>query len=291
MSRAYKVVDVFTSQSLLGNPVAVVLNASGLDAATMQAIARWTNLSETTFVLPPDDPAADYRLRIFTPNSELPFAGHPTLGSAYAILESGLVSPKNGVVIQQCGVGLIQIKIEGEAGQQQLTFDLPDADIRLLTTTDIDELEAALATKVMPDTPPAVINVGAIWVVAQLSSAQDVLRLQPDMALMMKLEHRLGATGTSVFGCYEHGETDIEVRSFAPSSGVNEDPVCGSGNGSIAVFQQYHGIFPRGLSHAYTASQGACVGRAGRVSVRMSAEGQVSIGGQCVTCIEGLLDI
>lgn len=287
--RSYKVVDVFTAVPLLGNPVAVVLDAEGLDGAAMQAIARWTNLSETTFLLPPSQAGADYRLRIFTPRSELPFAGHPTLGSAHAALEAGRVVPRDGSLVQECGTGLVRLTVQGEGAGRRLALDLPPARLTVLDEAQVVELEAVLGTPVLREVPPALVDVGPVWIVAQLADAAAVTALRPDFARSAALERRLGATGITVFGRHpEGGEAAIEVRSFAPSQGIEEDPVCGSGNGSVAVFQARGGLLPAGGS-SYLAAQGRCTGRDGRVSVRVDAEGRVTIGGACVTVVEGSL--
>jgi PhzF family phenazine biosynthesis protein len=284
MSRKYKVVDVFTALPLLGNPVAVVLDAEGLDGATMQQIARWTNLSETTFVLPPTHPEADYRLRIFTPGSELPFAGHPTLGSAHAVLESGRAVARDGRLVQECGAGLVNIAVSGPTR----VLTLPAAQVTDLAPDDTDELEAILGAPVDRAAAPALVDVGPVWVVAQLASARAVLQLQPDLARSAAFERRLRATGVTVFGACASGEADIEVRSFAPSCGVGEDPVCGSGNGSVAVFRRVRGLLP--ATHAaYLATQGQCVGRRGRVSISVASDGSVTVGGECVTVLDGVL--
>ncbi len=286
--RAYKVVDAFADQPFKGNPVAVVLDAAGLSDAEMQAIARWTNLSETTFLLPADDPAADYRLRIFTPLSELPFAGHPTLGSAHAALEAGLVTPKAGVLVQQCGQGLVRIVVSGDGDQRRFTLDLPSAQVTLLDPADIDELEAIMGAPVRRDMPPAIVDVGPRWIVAQLADAAAVLALEPDFSRSAAFEKRLGATGVSLFGQHQQDDPAIEVRSFAPSCGVEEDPVCGSGNGSIAVFRHHHAALPPAGAD-YCATQGRKVGRDGMVFVHVAADGAVAIGGACVTCVDGIL--
>lgn len=286
--RRYKVVDVFSSQPLSGNPVAVVPDAEDLDTETMQAIARWTNLSETTFLLAPTTPKADYRLRIFTPRSELPFAGHPTLGSAYAALEAGQVIPGDGQLVQECGVGLVDITIHGTGTGQRLTFELPNALFKPLMPDDVTELETVLGQAVVRESAPAIVNVGAVWIVAQMPSAESLLRLRPDFAQCAVLARRLDVTGITVFANYKNGESAIEVRSFAPSCGVDEDPVCGSGNGSVAVFLRESGLIPAAGAN-YTAAQGQCVGRNGRIAVQIDSEGRVSIGGVCVTGIDGTL--
>jgi len=289
--RSYEVVDVFTSRPLLGNPVAVVLDAEDLDTAAMQHIASWTNLSETTFVLPPTTSEADYRLRIFTPRSELPFAGHPTLGSAHAVLETGRVKPRqSGRLIQECGVGLVEVTVGGRGECGPLTFALPPSKIKPLDATDVAELEAVLGCSSGIKTAPAIVNVGAVWVVAHLSDAAAVIALRPDLGRLAAFERRLGATGVTIFGAHEDGDAAIEVRAFAPSCGVDEDPVCGSGNGSVAAFQWARGLLPRGGGD-YVASQGRCVGRDGRVKVNVDANGKIRIGGACITCLEGTLTL
>ncbi|VTU31935.1 putative isomerase YddE [Variovorax sp. SRS16] len=291
-SHRYAVVDVFSARPLAGNPVAVVFDADGLDAEAMQAIARWTHLSETTFVLPPTTPAADYRLRIFTPRSELPFAGHPTLGSAHAVLEAGRATPREGGrLVQQCDIGLVDVTIDNnEADGRELSFALPSARIEPLSAADIAELALILGCKLHHEVAPAIVNVGAIWVVLPMTDAAAVLDLQPDFARLAAFERRLGVTGLTVFGRYPQGDVAIEVRAFAPSCGVEEDPVCGSGNASVAAFQWERGMLPAD-GVAYVAAQGRCVGRDGRVKVRVGVDGQVRVGGSCITCVDGVLGL
>lgn len=288
-TRAYKVVDVFTSIPLKGNPVAVILDAEGLDTEMMQGIARWTNLSETTFLLPPTKPEADYRLRIFTPQSELPFAGHPTLGSAFAALEAGMFPAGKEELVQECGVGLVKLQVRSPGGERHISFGLPPAQLTPLDTAGVLELEAILGHEVVREAQPAIVNVGAVWVVAQLPSLEALLALMPNHGRSAEFERHLGANGLSVFALRQGGDKALEVRSFAPSCGVPEDPVCGSGNGSIAVFLRERGLLP-GIGSSYLAGQGQCVGRDGRVVVRLDGTG-ISIGGNCVTCIDGTLSL
>ncbi|MGY5810194.1 PhzF family phenazine biosynthesis protein [Rhizobium sp. LEGMi198b] len=286
--RKYKVVDAFTSKPLLGNPVAVVLDAEGLSDGEMQAIARWTNLSETTFLLPPQSREADYRLRIFTPCSELPFAGHPTLGSAHAVIEAGRVSPRDGVLVQECGVGLVKLTVQGESKHRVITLDLPPATMRDLDADELDELEAILGHQVSRDSAPAIVDVGAVWIVAAMADASTVLRLTPDFARSARFEAKLGATGITVFGRHANGDAEIEVRSFAPSCGVEEDPVCGSGNGSVAIFRSRRNLISSSATN-YIAAQGRRVGRDGRIAISISDDGTIGVGGSCVTCVDGTL--
>jgi PhzF family phenazine biosynthesis protein len=282
----YKVVDVFTARPLAGNPVAVVFDADGLSTEAMQAVASWTNLSETTFVLTPTTPAADYRLRIFTPRSELPFAGHPTLGSAHAVLEARKAKLREGGrLVQQCNIGMVDVT----AREGELAFALPSSRITPLTAEDSAELETIIGGPLLHGAAPARVDVGPVWVILPMADAAAVLALNPDFARLAAFERRLGITGLCVFGAYPQGsETDVEVRAFAPSCGVEEDPVCGSGNASVAAFQWTYGLLPAGGT-AYVAGQGQRVGREGRVKVRVGADGQVSVGGACITCVDGRL--
>jgi PhzF family phenazine biosynthesis protein len=284
--RDYKVVDVFAHKPLAGNPVAVVFDADELSVETMQGIASWTNLSETTFVLTPTILAADYRLRIFTPRSELPFAGHPTLGSAHAVLEAGQIRLREDKrLVQQCNIGLVEVT----ADEGELAFALPSSRITALAAQDMVELEHIIGGKLWHATTPGLVNVGPVWLVLPMTDAAALLALKPDFVRLAAFERRLGITGLCAFGRHSPGgEADIEVRAFAPSCGVEEDPVCGSGNASVAAFLWAHGLLPVGGA-TYVAAQGRCVGRDGRVKVRVSAEGKVRVGGACITCVDGRL--
>lgn len=281
--RPYRVVDVFTDTPFLGNPVAVVLKGDGLSDAQMQAIAAWTNLSETTFVLPPSREGADYRLRIFTPRSELPFAGHPTLGTAHALIEAGVVTPQGGRVVQECPAGLVPITVTGTGPHQVLAFALPFWVPRDLDPVETAALRDILAGARMLDTP-ILVDVGARWVVAELADADAVLRLKPDLMACAAYEHEMLITGVTVFGQKPGG--GVEVRSFAPGDGIPEDPVCGSGNGAVAVYRHDRGqLKPR---DTFAATQGRCVGRDGRISVTVEPD-TISVGGQAVTTVRGTL--
>jgi len=289
LTRTFKQVDVFTSKPFCGNPVAVVLNGQGFDSLQMQRIANWTNLSETTFVLPPNNPKADYRVRIFTPSSELPFAGHPTIGTAHALLEAGLVVPNQGELIQECGAGLVKLHVQNEeSGNRFISFDLPPSTITELSDAQVTELQALLGVDLAHDARPKLIDVGARWIVAQLQDANAVLAVQPDMVRMATQDVQAKATGVVIFGMHDSSRSaKIEVRAFAPSCGVSEDPVCGSGNGCVAVFlretAQIHRVGP-----SYIATQGQVVGREGQVLVCIEPD-RITIGGAAVTCIEGIL--
>jgi PhzF family phenazine biosynthesis protein len=273
-SRAFKQVDVFTAVPYKGNPLAVVLDGEGLSDAEMQAFANWTNLSETTFVLPVTDPRADYRVRIFTPKAELPFAGHPTLGTAHAVLEAGLAHTSQGRLVQQCAVGLVEL----EVADWGLSFRLPRHS---LTTLTDPEATAWLGEGVELIGEAKAVDVGPVWLVAELADVAALESLDHDPARLTRFYEATGMTGASVFAVA--GER-VVVRSFAPGDGIPEDPVCGSGNGAVAAFRLAAGQVGDGGS--YLASQGRQVGRDGKITIRIEGT-DIHVGGQCVTCIDG----
>ncbi len=264
---AFKQVDVFTSQAFKGNPVAVIMDASTLTSEQMQAIANWTNLSETTFVLPATDSQADYQVRIFTPQSELPFAGHPTIGSAYALLEAGLVTPKDGKLVQQCAAGLVTLTV---SDSKHISFELPKPKITPLDTMHTEKLAEILKCQIDTQWNAALVDVGARWIVLQAVNAEAVLDSQPDFAALKEHDLEMKVGGATVYGFYENNDEQkhIEVRSFAPSIGINEDPVCGSGNGSVASFIRYHEILPA-QNDVVLSSQGRALGRDGQLQLEL----------------------
>ena len=271
-SRAFRQVDVFTQVPYKGNPVAVVLDAEGLTDAEMQAFANWTNLSETTFVLPASEPAADYQVRIFTPKAELPFAGHPTLGTAHAVLEAGLASARDGRLVQQCAVGLVELRV----GDEGLSFRLPRHAL-----TELADPEATAWIGAEVKGAAQAVDVGPVWLVAELADIAALEDLKHDEARLSAFYMPRGMTGATL---YATDGTRVVVRSFAPGDGIAEDPVCGSGNGAVAAFRLAAGQVAAG--DGYVASQGRQVGRDGYVSVRFEGS-DIHIGGACVTCIEG----
>jgi PhzF family phenazine biosynthesis protein len=285
----FKTVDVFTATPFLGNPLAVVLDADGLSTAQMQHIANWTNLSETTFVLKPTREGADYRVRIFTPGAELPFAGHPTIGTAHALLEAGVIGACAGRLVQECAAGLVRLDVQhADDGARWLSFELPAPAITPLDGENIDELVQILGTPLAASARPCLVDAGARWVVAQLPDAAAVLAAAPDLQRMKVRDLKSGHTGVIVFGPHTAGgAARIEVRAFAPAHGVPEDPVCGSGNGAIAAYLR-HTEQLDAFGRDYLASQGAAVGRAG--IVRLTIDGAtIRVGGNAVTCVDGHL--
>jgi PhzF family phenazine biosynthesis protein len=277
----FKQVDVFTRVPFRGNPVAVVLQADGFSAERMQRIAAWTNLSETTFVLPPTSPAADYKLRIFTPRAELPFAGHPTIGSAHAVLEAGIAKPKDGRLRQECGAGILDLRVDGDT----LWLDSPQSTETPISDSDFVLLKKSLDGSIKGT--PLVINVGPRWLVAELADAKAVAALNPDMQGLAELSIRLSIGGVTVYGAANDGMSALHVRSFAPAHGIPEDPVCGSGNISVAAYLKASGQAGR-FGERYTARQGMQLGRDGQVSIRFEG-GKILLGGGAVTCVEGTL--
>ena len=281
--RRFRQVDVFTGLPFMGNPLAVVLDAEGLSAGQMQAIARWTNLSETTFVLAPTSSEADYRVRIFSPGGEFPFAGHPTLGTAHALLEHGLLPQTPGRLIQECGVGLVPIDIGAASA---LAFRAPPATLQELHTAFLPTLAEALHSEAFgPGSRPVIARMGIGWLVVEMQTAEACLAVQPDFAAMVQLLQQ-GVTGVAIFGPHEPGGVaGIEVRAFFNKNGaIAEDPVTGSANACIAWVLQGDPRFAGG----YTARQGTCVGCDGRISVSFR-DGMPWIGGESVTVIDGTL--
>ncbi|HET9736382.1 MAG TPA: PhzF family phenazine biosynthesis protein [Burkholderiales bacterium] len=273
----FKQVDVFTGRPFYGNPVAVVIGADGLAPEEMQRIAGWTNLSETTFLLAPSAPGASYRLRIFTPRQELPFAGHPTVGSAHAALESGFAKAVDGKLKQECGAGVLDLAVEAQDSARRIFVKAPAPRITPVAAPLFGKARALR------------IDVGPVWVVVDLGDARNVDTLEPDMAAITELSHSLEASGATVFGRTGNAAAPIHVRSFAPAHGIPEDPVCGSGNISVAAYLRETGLLKE-FGPDYTARQGMQVGRDGRVQVRVSADA-IRIGGEAVTCVDGKLRV
>ena len=302
--RPFRQVDVFTAVPYLGNPLAVVLDGSGLDDAAMQRFACWTHLSETTFLLPPTEALADYRVRIFTPGGELPFAGHPTLGSCHAWLEAGGQPKDSGIVVQQCALGLVNI--QRETGTRRLAFAAPvlqrtAPDARLLAQT-----LQALGLEPQQVIAAQLLDNGPVWLGLLLDSVECVLQLAPSHLALEELGVNVGVAGiyppeemplligranreARAFDLQAREKSgtlaapDLEVRAFAAAMGIAEDPVTGSLNASLAQWLIAEGHMPG----SYLASQGVCLGHAGQVHLERDAQGQVWVGGESVTCIEG----
>ncbi|MEK7347193.1 MAG: PhzF family phenazine biosynthesis protein [Pseudomonadota bacterium] len=304
--RAFQQVDVFTDTAFLGNPLAVVLDGEGLSDAQMQAFAAWTQLSETTFVLPPTPQGAaggaDYRVRIFTPGAELPFAGHPTLGTAHAWRQAGGQPRQAGQLVQECGVGLVTLKSMG----QRWAFAAPPLTRQDISAEDLAPVLAALGLDAAAVIAAQHLNNGPRWLGLLVNGVDTVLALEPDHAALKKLGTKVGvaarrhapadAAGLGLIrranrearafapsSRVVNDPTDLEVRAFAAPLGVTEDPVTGSLNASLAQWLIQDGHLPT----QYSARQGTQLGRAGHVVLSQDEKGQVWVGGDVVGCIQG----
>ena len=286
--RAYefKQVDVFAGVGLRGNPVAVVIDADDLSDEQMQRAANWTNLSETTFICEPTaDSGADYLLRIFTPKQELPFAGHPTVGSAHAYLEHGGARLDPDVLRQECGAGVLAIRAEGEGDSRLIFTETPEAKLVHEFGTSVDVIAEALGVEISSDPPPASISNGPTWTFVYVPEAATIAAMKPDMAAISRLSEDFGLTGLAVFALTGE-DPAVRIRCFAPFSGAPEDPVTGSANAALPAYLARYGLLDRS-GRSYTASQGLELGRDGRVHVRVREDERVEIGGQAVTVVEG----
>lgn len=276
-SRPFKQIDVFTTTPYRGNPLAVVLDGEGLSAKAMQHFTNWTNLSECTFLLPPTPEGAaagaDYQVRIFCPGRELPFAGHPTLGSCHAWLAAGGV-PRGTQIVQECGVGLVRIQQQ----EDRLAFAAPP----LIKSGPLSEEDVALIARGLGLARSDIVahswcDNGPGWRSVLLRSAEQVLALTPDAAVLAGLD-------IGVVGPHSTGDTQFEVRAFFPgNNGLTEDPVTGSLNAALAQWLIGAGLAPE----RYVAAQGTAMQREGRVHIERDASGTIWVGGASVTCIDG----
>ncbi|RID97282.1 PhzF family phenazine biosynthesis protein [Simplicispira hankyongi] len=284
--RPFKQVDVCTAQAYRGNPLAVVLDGSGLSTEAMQQFTNWTNLSEATFVLPPTPEGraagADYRVRIFCPGRELPFAGHPTLGSCHAWLEAGGTPQRAGTVVQECGVGLVALRQDSN----RLAFAAPPLiKSGPLDEADVERIARGLGVARSDILHHAWCDNGPNWRGVMLGSSEQVLALKPDSTILSGLD--VGVVGPrgkiGVIGSSDLEGIAFEVRAFFPgNNGLAEDPVTGSLNAALAQWLIGAGLAPA----QYVASQGTCLGRAGRVFVELDGD-TLWVGGSSVTCVSG----
>ena len=283
--RAFVQVDVFADRPGVGNGLAVVLDADGMDAAAMQRFAQWTNLSETTFVLPPSTPAASYRVRIFTPRSELPFAGHPSVGTAHALLEAGRFAPVDGRLVQECRAGLLPIAVAGDGATRVVAVRAPRARVLDAEADMRRQARACVGDAPVAAGPELVDNGPRFWCV-ELASEATVRALQPDLGAIAALMVATASVGFAVFA--RDGAGGLVVRVFCPADGIPEDPVTGAANAAIGALLHARGAL-RDLGRAYRVSQGREVGRDGRIDVRIDDDGEVWIGGTSRTVIRGTL--
>lgn len=289
MSRAFVQVDVFSARAGHGNPLAVVLDAVGMDTVDMQALARWTNLSETAFVLPPTQAEASYRVRIFTPRQELAFAGHPSVGTAHVLLEAGMVQAASGQLLQECAAGLLPLRVHGTGAAQRVEVRAPRGQRVAPPSFDPGLLDAALRGLARGALAAAIIDNGPRWWLAELADDRAVRAMAPRLHDIAALTLATGTVGLAVFGrCDAGADHALAVRAFCPGDGIDEDPVTGSANAAIAAL-----MFERdalaGTGREYIASQGREIGRDGRVQVRVDAQGEAWVGGHSQTVVRGSL--
>jgi PhzF family phenazine biosynthesis protein len=276
--REFKQVDVFTGTPYRGNPLAVVLDGTGLAEAQMQHFARWTNLSETTFLLPSRGEEADYHVRIFTPGGELPFAGHPTLGSCHAWLEAGGKPRSRDFIVQECGIGLVRIRRD----VARLAFAAPPLERSKPSPAVLAQVAQALGLKASDIIAAQTLDNGPVWTALLLDNPQTVLGLSPNHLQLKHLGHKVGVA--AMYAQASPSGPHLEVRAFAAPIGIVEDPVTGSLNASLAQWLMADGYMPQ----RYLAAQGACLDRAGRVHLEHDpASSAVWVGGESVTCISG----
>jgi PhzF family phenazine biosynthesis protein len=274
--RNFKQVDVFTATAYRGNPLAVVLDGTGLSDEEMQHFARWTNLSETTFLLPPENDSADYRVRIFTPGGELPFAGHPTLGSCHAWLEAGGKPRGREFIVQECKAGLVKLRRDGA----RLAFAAPPLKQSAPSPAVLAQVASALGVQASQVIAAQILDNGPAWFTLLLDSPQTVLRLSPNHMQLKNLGHKVGVA--AIYPEQASGP-NLEVRAFAAAAGIPEDPVTGSLNAGLAQWL----IEQNRMPERYLAAQGACLDRAGRVHIERDDAGQIWVGGESATCITG----
>jgi PhzF family phenazine biosynthesis protein len=287
MSHAhYLQLDVFPAARTGGNPLGVVVDGERFDDAQMQQIARWTNLVETTFLLPPTTPQADYRVRIFTPTKEIAFAGHPSVGSAHAALEAGLCRPRDGMLVQECDAGLLPVRVEGSGTDRRLLVQAPPARILDGDSASRAVLEELLARFAPGALGAALVDGGRRWWIAELADAAQLRASRPDHSAIAQLAASSDSMGLTVFAREGDG---LAVRAFPAGAGIVEDPASGAANGLIAAFiaeREADGPLARG----YEVSQGREIGFDARISVRIDADGTIWTGGRCTTVINGEID-
>jgi PhzF family phenazine biosynthesis protein len=284
----YLQLDVFPASRGGGNPLGVVIDASGWSDANMQAFAAWTNLVETTFLLPPSSDAANYRLRIFTPASEIPFAGHPTIGSAQAALQTGFAQSRDGKLIQECGAGLLPIRVHGDDHARELFVRAPAASVVAIARDIPPALRAVVGSQALGSLPPALVEGGRRWWVVEFADEAGVRGWQPDHAAILALAKADRCLGICVFARSSDAEFELVVRAFPAGVGIVEDPASGAANGLIAAWIAQHEA-AGALARGYRVSQGREMGHDARIVVRIDADRAIWVGGRTDIVVDGTL--
>jgi len=288
--RRYLQLDVFADRPGAGNPLAVVLDAEGLDDAAMQAIARWTRLPETTFVFPPTQPGASYRIRMFSPRREVPFAGHPSVGTACVVLEAGLAAPVDGVLVQEGVAGLLPLAVSGDGEARTIAVRTPRARVVETARTDDPRLSAALRDLPLGALPPALMDGGRRWWLAQLRDEAALRAAQPDWAAIGRLAESTETMGLCAFARADAGQDyDLVVRAFVGAPAQFEDAASGAANATLAAWLKHNDALP-GRDGRYTVSQGREVGFDARLELRVDGDGEVWSGGRVSNVVRGKID-
>jgi PhzF family phenazine biosynthesis protein len=284
----YLQLDVFAASRGGGNPLGVVVDAREWTDADMQGFAAWTNLVETTFLLPPTNPGASYRLRIFTPTNEIPFAGHPTIGSAHAALHSGFAQPRDGLLVQECGVGLLPIRLHEANGEHELFVKSPAARVVSTASNPSALLGSVLASQTLGSLAPALVEGGRRWWVVEFADEAGVRGWQPDHAAIKALAVGDNCLGVCIFARCANAPRELVVRAFPAGVGIVEDPASGAANGLIAAWIAERE--PNGaLAHGYRVSQGREMGHDASITVRIDDDRSVWVGGTSDIVIDGTL--
>ncbi|MCS4233849.1 PhzF family phenazine biosynthesis protein [Stenotrophomonas sp. BIGb0135] len=288
-SRRFLQLDVFSPRPGAGNPLAVVLDAEGLDEASMQAIARWTRLPETTFVFAPETAGTSYRIRMFSPQKEVPFAGHPSVGTAHAVLEAGLAAPLEGVLVQDGIAGALPLRVAGDGAARSIAIRTPRASVAEVTTAADPRLQAALVGWALGALPPARMAGGRSWWVVELDEEATLRALRPDWDAIAALAEATDSMGVFAYARSEGQAWDLAVRAFVGNGRRFEDAASGAANAVLAAWLDSRDALPGG-ARDYVVSQGREVGHDARLHLHIDAAGDVWSGGQVQTVIRGTLD-
>ena len=287
--RPFVQADVFADRPGAGNPLAVVLDATGLDDAAMQAIARWTRLPETTFVLPPTRPGASYALRMFSPKKEVPFAGHPSVGTAHAVLEAGLAEPRAGLLLQEGVAGLLPLRVDMDAGVRRIAIRTPRA--QLVETAEARGARLAEALDWLPagELPPALMDGGRRWWLAEARDEASLRSALPDWESIADLARATASMGVLAFARCHGQDYQVAARAFVGGPALFEDAASGAANATLAAWLALRDALPGSGGH-YQVSQGREVGHDARLHMQVDADGEVWAGGQVVSVIRGTID-
>lgn len=290
MPRRYVQLDVFASRPGAGNPLAVVLDATGLDDAAMQAIARWTRLPETTFVFPAQSGDASYGIRIFSPRREVPFAGHPSVGTAHAVLDAGLATPRDGLLVQDGIAGKLPLKVVGDGSARTVAVRTPRARVQDIASPGDARLRAALAGLQLGALPPVQMDGGRRWWLAELADEAHLRAMQPDWDAIAALAEATDSMGLFVYARSSDPVYYFAVRAFVGAPARFEDAASGAANATLAAWLAERGALPGEPGGFYRVSQGREVGHDAIIELQVDAEGEVWSGGRAVAVVTGGLD-